>query len=82
MGMNVVQGHYHTEFSIHYSSSPAQLIWSMQVGCLINDRSLAFAYNKTTLKRPILGVGMVIDSQPKLIPMIIKDGKWVGKLSD
>jgi predicted phosphodiesterase len=46
MGVNVVQGHYHTEFNIQYSSSPSQLIWSMQVGCSIDDKSLAFAYNK------------------------------------
>ena len=42
MGCCVAQGHYHTEFNIQYSSSPAQLYWSMQVGCMINDRSLAF----------------------------------------
>ena len=80
-GMNVIQGHYHTCFNITYGSSPAQLFWSMQVGCLIDDDSLAFHYNKITPGRPIIGLGMVIDSQPVLIPMILnKKGRWTGKL--
>ena len=81
MGMCCVQGHYHTEFNIKYASSPSQLYWSMQVGCSIDDDSLAFAYNKTTLGRPIIGHGIVIDGQPKLLPMILnKRGKWTGKM--
>jgi predicted phosphodiesterase len=81
MGMCTVQGHYHTEFNIQYSSSPSQLIWSLQVGCLIDDESLAFHYNKVTPGRPIIGLGAVIDGQPTLIPMILdKKGRWIGKL--
>jgi len=81
MGMNTIQGHYHSEFNINYGSSPSQLYWSMQVGCLIDDDSMAFAYNKITPARPIIGIGMIIDSQPMLIPMVLnKKGRWVGKL--
>ena len=35
-GTNVVQGHYHTEFRVDFISNPANLLWSMQVGCLID----------------------------------------------
>jgi len=81
MGMSTVQGHYHSEFNIQYGSSPSQLYWSMMVGCLIDDNSLAFHYNKITPSRPIIGLGMVIDSQPILIPMVLKKGgRWNGKL--
>jgi predicted phosphodiesterase len=81
MGMNVVQGHYHTEFNISYSSSPSQLIWSMMVGCLINDTALSFAYNRTNLGRPIIGCGAIIEGQPKLIPMILdKNGTWIEEI--
>ena len=81
MGMNVVQGHYHSDFNINYTSSPSQLIWSMMVGCLIDDHSLAFHYNKVTPSRPIIGVGVVINGHPQLIPMIKnKKGRWIGKL--
>lgn len=79
MGMNVVQGHYHNDFNIQYSSSPAELVWSMQVGCSIDDESLAFAYNKVIPGRPIIGHGIIIDGQPRLLPMLLtKGGKWTG----
>ncbi len=79
MGCCTVQGHYHTEFNIKYSSSPAQLIWSMQVGCSIDDDSMAFHYNKVTAARPIIGHGIIINGLPKLLPMILKPGgEWTG----
>jgi predicted phosphodiesterase len=82
MGCCVVQGHYHTEFNITYTSSPSQLYWSMQVGCSIDDKSLAFAYNKTQTTRPIIGHGIIIDGLPKLLPMELnKGGKWTGRIS-
>ena len=81
MGMSFVQGHYHNTFEIGYSSTPDKLLWNMTVGCLIDDKSLAFAYNKTTLGRPIIGCGIIIDGQPVLLPMVLKKGgRWIGKL--
>lgn len=79
--VNVVQGHYHTEFRIDYVSNPANLLWSMQVGCLIDKKSLAFAYDKLNLTRPVLGTGIIIDSEPQLIPMRLNaKGRWIGSL--
>jgi len=69
MGMNCVQGHYHNSFNIQYWSSPRQLYWSMQVGCLIDDKSLAMSYNKLTVHRPIIGCGVIIDGIPQLEAM-------------
>ena len=81
MGMNHVSGHYHNDFKIAYSSTPEKLLWGMTVGCLIDDESLAFAYNKNTMGRPIIGCGIIIDGQPKLLPMVLaKGGRWIGKL--
>ncbi len=80
-GTCVVQGHYHTEFRIDYVSNPDNLLWSMQVGCLIDKKSLAFAYDKLNLNRPVIGTGLIIDSQPVLVPMLLdKNGRWTGKL--
>tara|TARA_R110000796_G_C14438748_1_gene422051 strand:- start:1 stop:708 length:708 start_codon:yes stop_codon:yes gene_type:complete len=80
-GMNCVQGHYHTKFLIEYWSNPDNLFWGMQVGCLINQKSLAFEYAKNFKTRFIMGCGMIIDSQPKLMPMVLDNkGKWIGKL--
>jgi predicted phosphodiesterase len=79
-GCCVVQGHYHEDSGISYSSSPRQLIWGCSVGCLIDDSSLAMEYNKSNLKRPILSCVVIINGIAQIVPMVIKDGKWIGKV--
>lgn len=80
-GTNVVQFHYHTEFRIDYIGNPNSLLWSLQSGCLIDRKSMAFAYDKLNLNRPVIGTSMIIDSKPVLIPMTLdKLGRWTGKL--
>lgn len=81
MSMSTVQGHFHSLFEIIYWANPTGLFFDMRIGCLINDHSMAFNYNKTTLDRPIIGVGVIIDGHPKLLPMVLnKKGRWIGKL--
>jgi hypothetical protein len=81
-GVNVVQGHYHTDCRIDYVSNPRNLLWSMQVGCLIDRVALAFAYDKLNLNRPIIATGVTINGQPKLEPLILTSKhKWIGKLA-
>lgn len=81
MSMSTVEGHFHSDFHIHYWANPNGLFWAMKIGCLIDDRCLAFHYNKTTLDRPIIGTGIIINGQPHLIPMVLgKGGRWIGKL--
>lgn len=81
MSMSAVQGHYHSRFEVIYWANTKGLFFDMRVGCLINDDSMAFHYNKTTLDRPIIGCGLILNGQPKLLPMILdKKGKWIGKL--
>ncbi len=76
-GTCVVQGHYHLKFCIGYSGNPESLLWGMNVGCSIDTHSMAFAYDKTNLGRPVIGHGIIIDGQPKLLPMILhKGGRW------
>ena len=69
MGMSAVQGHYHEKFKIDYWANPNGIYFGMQIGCLINDDSYAFAYNNINVKRPIIGTGLIIDSKPILEPM-------------
>lgn len=81
-GINCVQGHYHTEFRIDYISNPRDLLWSLQVGCLIDRKSLAFAYNKLDMNRPIIGCGGVLFNHPALFPMeLTTGGEWNGVVS-
>lgn len=80
MGMCVVQGHFHEKYSIEYWGNPLGLYWSMQVGCLIDDKTLAFEYNKTNLKRPLIGCGIILKGLPKLLPLIMRPGgRWNGE---
>lgn len=81
MGSSFVQGHHHEQFDIQYWGNPNALLFGMTVGCLVDPHSLALAYNKNNLKRPVIGCAVIIDSRPILIPMeLTKKGRWTGKL--
>jgi hypothetical protein len=69
MGMSYVAGHYHESFGVQYCSTPASLIWAMQCGCLIDRKSLAFAYSNNNMKRQVIGTGLIIDGVPILEAM-------------
>lgn len=80
-GVCVTQGHYHTDFRIDYISNPRDLLWSINSGCLIDPKGLAFAYDKLNLNRPIIGTSGCYYGQPQLHPMVLaKDSKWNGRL--
>jgi len=81
MGCSMVQGHHHERFEIGYYSTPSGLHFGMTVGCLVNQKSPAFAFAKNNIKRFIIGVGIIINGIPQLIPMVINSkGKWDGKV--
>lgn len=80
-GKSVVQFHYHSTYSIQYFSNPDALIWAMQLSCLVNQKSLAFAYARNFSKRFIVGTGAIINSKPILFPMVLNNkGRWIGKI--
>ena len=77
LGMSAVQGHFHNSYSIKYSGNPDRLYFGLQVGCMIDDNALAFNYNKTTMKRPIIGCAIIENGLPRLLPLIKdKNGRW------
>lgn len=81
MGSSFVQGHHHESFEISYWGNPHALLFGMTVGCLADPHSLAMAYNKNNLRRPVIGCGVIIDSIPQLIPMKLnRKGRWTGKI--
>lgn len=78
-GMSIVQGHHHSLFELRYWTSGAGLNFAITSGCLIDDTSMAFAYNKLQVKRPIMGVTFIENSIPHLIPMALdEEGRWIG----
>jgi hypothetical protein len=77
-----VQGHHHSEYGLHYYADNANLRWHMGTGCLIDLGSPAFNYgSRAVLKRPIVGMGAIIEGAPRLIPMVLTGrGRWNGRV--
>lgn len=69
MSMSHVCGHFHESFALKYWANPKALYFGMNIGCLIDDDKLAFAYNNANLKRPIIGTGCIINGVPVLEAM-------------
>ena len=78
---NFIQAHRHSSWILEGKASDAALYWGMLPGCLIDRKSSAFDYGKLNLKRPALGVGVIINSLPILVPMPLdKGGRWTGDI--
>jgi hypothetical protein len=76
-----VQGHHHSKFELAFWSNGTSQLWGATIGCLIDDSSPAFGYNKRSSKRPILGCMVIKNGRPILIEMVLnKAGRWVGWL--
>jgi len=81
-GISIITGHHHTKFGIRQEFIPSlnRMIFSAQVGTLIDNNSPAFDYNKTTAEVPKLGCLVLRHGVPILVPMIVdKFNKWNGK---
>jgi predicted phosphodiesterase len=65
-----VQGHTHSEAGCKYSANHDSLIFGLNVGCLIDNTSLAMRYGKYLKKKGILGCGVVFSaSHAEFIPL-------------
>lgn len=75
---SMVIGHFHGKFDINYAASSTALYFGAHCGCLIDNKSLAFAYGKLSRSKPILGVMTITEGCPALVPMLMNDsGRWV-----
>ena len=82
VGMNAIQGHFHGKFELTWFKSPTIERYNIFSGCLIDWNSLAFAYGKNNIPKPILGC-VVIDKQgnPILVKMNLNSsGRWIGRV--
>lgn len=78
---STVIGHIHSFAGINYISTPEQLLFGFNAGCLINNDAYAFAYGKNFKSKPILGCGVIYKGVPQFIPMVIgKNKRWVGSI--
>jgi len=69
---NTVIGHIHSEAGIQYSASKIDLVWGMQLGGALDDKSYAAYYAKDQLKKSIVGCGVILEGKlPIYEPMLL-----------
>lgn len=79
MGMSLIQFHYHSMFELRYWDAGYGLNFAITASSLVDDDSLAMAYNKLHSKRPIMGAVFIENSMPHLIPMLRdENNRWIG----
>lgn len=79
-GCSVIQGHYHSRASVDYWIGQIPLFGAF-AGCLIDHESLAQNWAKNNLLRPALGLIVIENGNPVIIPMKTNWRKrWIGKL--
>lgn len=78
-GMSLVCGHLHSKSNINWWQNDLGMNFSMQVGCLIDDESPAFDYNKSQAIRPVITCGVIKNGIPIIIPFYQdKKNNWKG----
>lgn len=81
MGMNCIFGHHHQKQSIQYWTSGFVTKFGAFTGCLVDADSLAQAYGKINVKKPLLGSIIILDGKPQIIRMNLnKNKRWDKKL--
>lgn len=77
--ISTVIGHQHSNGGVIYSASYHDTIWGLNTGCLIDISQYAFEYGKTLRNKPTLGIGIIKNSIPYFIPMIVDvNNRWIG----
>lgn len=77
--MNLVCGHFHSKFGIQYWSNAENVYFAAQTGCLVDDVSLAMAYNKSNIERPLMGSIRIENGIPHMLPMLLDNhNRWTG----
>lgn len=77
-----IQGHYHGKMQIVWQATATGIRFDAFGGCLINRDSLAFAYGKNNIPKPLLGCLLISRAgYPQLIKMITnEEGRWIWEL--
>jgi len=69
-GMGIVKGHSHVQAGVKWVKTAHQQLWGMDVGCLVDNEALAFAYGKYSKLKPMIGAGILLNGIPHFIPLV------------
>lgn len=75
MGMSCVLGHHHKAGGVKWMVNPLRRMFGMDTGALIDDKTMAFAYNKFSVERSVLSACVVLDGIPQHIIMPVGPGE-------
>lgn len=64
LSMSVTMGHTHSNGGIKWLVNERTRMFGMDVGCLIDDEAMNFAYGKVFKKKSVLSTGVIIDGIP------------------
>ncbi len=67
MNANVVLSHKHTVQGIQRTVGVRSDYWGCDTGCLIDEKSYAFAYQKLSQRKPALGALLIEEGMPRLL---------------
>ena len=80
-GANLYVGHEHSKFGIGYAANAIETFHSVYGGCLVDKDSMAYAYGKNFLAKPVLGCVMIHQGVPMCIPMQVDNhNRWTGRM--
>ena len=81
-GCSAIQGHFHNKLEITWHQRIGHKRFNMFVGCGVNWHSLAMAYGKNNIPKPIHGCGALdSDGYPFIFHMNLdRWGRWTGKI--
>jgi len=78
---STVIGHHHSNAGIAYVANESEMIFGMNVGCLVDIGAIAFKYARLNAFKVTLGCGVVLEGVPFFIPMLLKkNGRWTGEI--
>jgi hypothetical protein len=61
-GVSTVMGHHHSIAGIEHIKTTGMRVWGFVTGCLVDVESFAFEYGKKYKFKPLLGIGVILDS--------------------
>lgn len=69
---STVYGHHSGRAGVSYRKLAGKMLFSMNVGCLVDVNGYAMDYLKMIKHKPVLGCGVIVDGIPQFIPMTFK----------
>lgn len=77
MGCSAAQGHRHSEFYIDYVTTATGTNFAMSVGAMLDINEKAASYGRYFLKKTVYGHGLIINGEPRLLPMNLNNkDRW------